>query len=50
MKSKNNTAKTKELFSKLRYPVFDTHLMATLTISSKNDSKYVDSKNDSNYY
>ena len=30
VKSKNNTAKIKKLFLKLKYPVFDTHLMATL--------------------
>ena len=38
--SKNNTAKIKELFLKLFYPVFDTHLTAALTVSSKKDSKY----------
>ena len=40
VKSKNNTAKMKELFFKLWYPIFDTHLAATLTVSSENDSKY----------
>ena len=40
MKSKNNTAKIKDLFLKVWYPVFDTHLAATLTISSEKDSKY----------
>ena len=38
VKSKNNT-KIKELFLKLYYPAFDIHLTATLTISSKKDSK-----------
>ena len=37
---KNNTVKMKELFLKLWYPIFDTHLTATLTISSEKDSKY----------
>ena len=40
VKSKNNTAKIKDLFLKVWYPVFDTHLAATLTISSEKDSKY----------
>ena len=40
VKSNNNTAKTKELFLKLWYPVFDTHLTARLTTSSEKDSKY----------
>ena len=40
VKSKNNTVKMKELFLKLWYPIFDTHLAATLTISSEKDSKY----------
>ena len=40
VKIKNNTAKIKELFLKLFYVVFDTHLTATLTVSSKKDSKY----------
>ena len=40
VKSKNSTAKTKELFLKLWYPIFDTHLTATLTISNEKDSKY----------
>ena len=40
VKSKNNTAKMKELSLKLWYPVFDTHLTATLTISSEKDGKY----------
>ena len=39
MKSKNNTAKMKELFWKW-YPAFDTHVSATLTISSEKDSEY----------
>ena len=40
MKNKNNTVKMKELFLKLWYPIFDTHVMATLKISSEKDSKY----------
>ena len=40
LKSKNSTAKMKELFLKLWYPVFDTHLTETLTISSEKNSKY----------
>ena len=38
VKSKNNTAKMKELFLKLWYLIFDIHL--TATISSEKDSKY----------
>ena len=31
----------KELFLKVWYPVFDTHLAATLTVSSEKDNKHV---------
>ena len=40
LKSKNNTSKMKELFLKLYYLAFDTHLTAILIISSEQDSKY----------
>ena len=36
----NNTTKMKELFLKVWYPVFDTHLAATLKISSEKGNKY----------
>ena len=35
-------AKIEELFLILQYPVFDNHLTATVTISSKKDRKYDD--------
>ena len=40
VESKNNIAKIKELFLKLRYPVFNTHLTTRLTISVEKDSMY----------
>ena len=40
VKSKNTTVKMKELFLKLWYPIFYTHLTATITICSEKDSKY----------
>ena len=40
VKNKNNGAKMKELFLKSWYPIFNTHLTATRTISSEKDSKY----------